>query len=213
MTKEGALSIIEHGEGIRIEFKERRTDVPDGFYDTVSTSGTEKLNQVPLSSDLDGANPDQLMYSLVLGWHEQGTRMISLDWMLIKDLSTENWQKVPGWPEKGTRFLGKKGLYLMQLLVLCLEPASMAELLVFFKYNNRSSFRDRYIIPLLGEGLIERTLPEKPSSKFQRYKTSLKGKLLLGGTRVDSKRYQDQDFDDRLKFSLLKSETEKKVPR
>lgn len=166
-------------------------------------SGTEKLNQVPLSSDLDGANPDQLMHSLVLGWHEQGTRMISLDWMLIKDLTTESWQKVPGWSEKGTKFLGKKGLYLMQLLVICLEPASMDEMLVFLKYNNRSSFRDRYILPLLGEGLIERTIPEKPSSKFQRYKTSLKGKLLLGGTRVDSKRSQDQGLDDRLKISVI----------
>ena len=90
---------------------------------------------------------------------------------------------------KGTKFLGKKGLYLMQLLVLCLEPASMDELLVFLKYNNRSSFRDRYILPLIGEGLIERTIPDKPSSKLQRYKTSLKGKLLLGGTRIEARRY------------------------
>ena len=152
-------------------------------------AGTEKLNHVPLSSDLEGANPDQIMHSLVLGWHEQGTRMISLDWMLIKDLRAESWEKVPGWSEKGTKFLGKKGLYLMQLLVLCLEPASMDELLVFLKYNNRSSFRDRYILPLIGEGLIERTIPDKPSSKLQRYKTSLKGKLMLGGTRIEARRY------------------------
>jgi ATP-dependent DNA helicase RecG len=110
--------------------------------------------------------------------------MHHLDWMKIKDLNMDLWEKVPGWPAKGTQFIGKKGLYLLQILILCLETSSMDELLITLEYNNRGSFRNRYLLPLLAEGLIERTLPDKPSSKLQRYRTTIKGRLFLGGNRI-----------------------------
>lgn len=36
--------------------------------------------------------------------------------------------------------------------------------------KDRKSFRDRYLKPALEAGLIEMTLPDKPTSKVQRYK-------------------------------------------
>lgn len=36
--------------------------------------------------------------------------------------------------------------------------------------KDRKSFRDRYLKPALEVGLIEMTLPDKPSSKVQRYR-------------------------------------------
>lgn len=36
--------------------------------------------------------------------------------------------------------------------------------------KDRKSFRERYIKPALEAGLIEMTLPDKPTSKIQRYR-------------------------------------------
>lgn len=36
--------------------------------------------------------------------------------------------------------------------------------------KDRKSFRDRYLKPALEAGLIEMTLPDKPTSKVQRYR-------------------------------------------
>ena len=36
--------------------------------------------------------------------------------------------------------------------------------------KDRKSFRERYLLPALEKGLIEMTIPEKPSSSLQRYR-------------------------------------------
>ncbi|MCX9462218.1 Fic family protein, partial [Vibrio cholerae] len=38
--------------------------------------------------------------------------------------------------------------------------------------KDRKSFRERYLKPALEAGLIEMTLPDKPTSKVQRYRKS-----------------------------------------
>ncbi|HPZ15938.1 MAG TPA: hypothetical protein PLX25_04670 [Sphaerochaeta sp.] len=39
----------------------------------------------------------------------------------------------------------------------------------------------RHIQPLLDEGLVERTVPEKPTSSIQRYRLSAKGRRIAQG--------------------------------
>jgi len=39
--------------------------------------------------------------------------------------------------------------------------------------------RDQVLKPMLADGLLEMTLPDKPTSSKQRYRTSDKGKTLL----------------------------------
>ena len=41
--------------------------------------------------------------------------------------------------------------------------------------QDRKSFRERYLLPALTEGLIEMTIPEKPNSRMQRYRLTDKG--------------------------------------
>ena len=45
--------------------------------------------------------------------------------------------------------------------------------------NNRDNFQKTYIKPAVEDGLLELTLPDKKTSKNQKYKLTKKGKLLL----------------------------------
>ena len=45
--------------------------------------------------------------------------------------------------------------------------------------SNRTKFRDQVLKPLLAEGLIEQTIPDKPTSSKQRYRLTAKGRQLL----------------------------------
>lgn len=69
------------------------------------------------------------------------------------------------------------------LLFMALEPVKMEKLMHEAKETNRSRFAKRYIKPLLHLGWLQRTFPNKPTSKNQAYLTSpaiaaiIKGKL------------------------------------
>lgn len=47
--------------------------------------------------------------------------------------------------------------------------------------SDRKSFRERYLKPALADGLIEMTMPEKPTSSLQEYRLTDRGRQLLAG--------------------------------
>lgn len=53
----------------------------------------------------------------------------------------------------------------------CTEPKSIKEIIEFFGYKDRRSFNLWYIKPLLDEGKLKMTIPEKPRSRNQKYIT------------------------------------------
>lgn len=57
------------------------------------------------------------------------------------------------------------------LLEYCREPRSRKEIAQFLKLKTASYAMDRYIRPLLDEGKLEMTMPEKPRSTHQKYRT------------------------------------------
>ena len=66
-----------------------------------------------------------------------------------------------------------------KLLISCNEATSINDLMNIFAWKDRSKFRNKYINPLLEEGLIEMTVPDKPKSSKQKYKITEKGNYLL----------------------------------
>lgn len=70
------------------------------------------------------------------------------------------------------------GIRLLKLLAIQGE-LSNSEMLKILELKNRWHLRDMYVSPCLEAGLIERTIPEKPTSRLQKYRLTDKGRALL----------------------------------
>ena len=46
--------------------------------------------------------------------------------------------------------------------------------------SDRTKFRNQILKPLLDAGLVEMTLPDKPNSRLQKYRSTDQGRALLG---------------------------------
>jgi ATP-dependent DNA helicase RecG len=62
-----------------------------------------------------------------------------------------------------------------KLLKFCEEPRSLKEMLEFLRLKHRPNFRKQILHPLLDKGYLKRTMPDKPSSRFQKYVAVKKG--------------------------------------
>jgi ATP-dependent DNA helicase RecG len=74
---------------------------------------------------------------------------------------------------------GKVAGEVRRLLSLCREPISRRELMVKLGLRHEDHFRKAYLIPALEAELIERTVPDKPRSRLQRYRLTTKEKAFL----------------------------------
>ena len=55
------------------------------------------------------------------------------------------------------------------LIQFCIKPRSAVEMMKLVNVQHRAYFRRRYLMPLLEEGKLTMTIPDKPKSRFQRY--------------------------------------------
>jgi ATP-dependent DNA helicase RecG len=66
-----------------------------------------------------------------------------------------------------------------RVLAVCLMPKSRVELQRELGLSDKKHFRLAYLDPALKAGFIELTSPEKPRSRFQRYRLTEKGRSVL----------------------------------
>ncbi|HWO23812.1 MAG TPA: ATP-binding protein [Kofleriaceae bacterium] len=71
----------------------------------------------------------------------------------------------------------------VQVLEIASEPKSMPELMAPSGLQNKTRFRDQVVAPLLDAGLLEMTIPDKPRSSRQQYRTTAAGRAALENTR------------------------------
>ena len=148
----------------------------------LSINDSLDLTKIFVSTDVEGTEVQDFIYNLLLRWNEEGIKMQNIDWV-NKGLSLKDWYEIELWEGK-SQLIQKRNIYLLQILFYCLEALPLDEVLSKIGYSNKQSFRERYLSPLLKEGLLERTMPDKPNSKYQRYRISNKGLLFLGGFKI-----------------------------
>ncbi len=55
------------------------------------------------------------------------------------------------------------------IIDFCREPKSVMEIMDNFKFKSRTSFKRNYLQKMLAEGTLKMTIPDKPSSRNQKY--------------------------------------------
>lgn len=71
--------------------------------------------------------------------------------------------------DKVTKSVTKSVLMENDILEFCVSPKSMLEIMEHFNMKHRSNFKSRYINPLINNGLLAMTIPDKPNSSNQEY--------------------------------------------
>lgn len=66
------------------------------------------------------------------------------------------------------------------ILEACLIPKTISEIFALLNMSNQSKNFNTHISPMIGLGLLELTIPDKPNSKLQKYITTEEGKKVLG---------------------------------
>lgn len=67
----------------------------------------------------------------------------------------------------------------VEILQQCGQESALADLMAHSGRTDRTKFRNQVIRPLLLSGLLEMTIPDKPTSSKQRYRLTEKGRNLL----------------------------------
>ena len=61
-----------------------------------------------------------------------------------------------------------------KIIIYCEEPKTAIQIMNYLGYKNIKRFRRDYIKPLVEKGILKMTIPDKPTSRNQKY-ISLKG--------------------------------------
>ncbi len=67
----------------------------------------------------------------------------------------------------------------MRILSLCKSPSTLARIGEVLMMHSRVYIKRKYINPLIESGLLEMTIPDKPTSSQQKYRITTKGLELL----------------------------------
>jgi len=67
----------------------------------------------------------------------------------------------------------------VEIMRNCLKDKAITELMAVVGRSNRTKFRDQVLKPLIDDGLIEMTIPDKPRSSKQRYRLTENGRRIL----------------------------------
>lgn len=86
--------------------------------------------------------------------------------------------EAPGTPPVTPQVTPPVAVLVLLRLIQSMGPLGNSEILVHLGLKDRTHLRNHYIDPALTAGLIERTLPDKPNSRFQRYRLTAKGRSM-----------------------------------
>ena len=82
------------------------------------------------------------------------------------------------WDQVGTKS-GLRWDQAKKVLQLCMTERTLLEIMGEMQLTSRNKFRKNFVIPLLNLHLLDRTVPDKPNSRNQKYRITSKGKEML----------------------------------
>ena len=73
------------------------------------------------------------------------------------------------------------GQVAVKVLRFCEQPRKAGEIQALVGVKHRQTFRENYLNALIAKGWLERTIPDKPNSRLQRYQITEEGKKWAQG--------------------------------
>jgi ATP-dependent DNA helicase RecG len=68
---------------------------------------------------------------------------------------------------------------IQKLISFCEQPRFINEMMNIMGWKDRTKFRKKFVYPLLEQGVLEMTIPDKPRSSKQQYVSTKKGLKML----------------------------------
>ena len=88
-------------------------------------------------------------------------------------------------PQVGTKSAPSR--HQVEILRMCLTDSPLLDLLKLAGRSDRTKFRHQVLNPLLADRLIEMTIPDKPTSRLQKYRLTDKGRAWLAAADAPRK--------------------------
>jgi hypothetical protein len=110
--------------------------------------------------------------------------------MQVEDPVAREWTRANLWTRTTAQVTGQVA---EQVLRFCRIPRKASEIRELLHLKHRETFTDNYLRPLLEKGWLEPTIPGKPRSRMQRYRTTEAGLAVLEkGTTGAPKQGRDE---------------------
>jgi predicted HTH transcriptional regulator len=146
---------LQNYPGIGFDWKE------PGIAFRVTFTNKNFTQQPELQSEYDvDAIGQEIGTKLGLSWDQAGTKS-------APSRHQVGTNSAPGWHQ------------VKKILDFCRNPQSIQNIMELAKWKDRTKFRNKYITPLLELGIIEQTIPDKPTSSKQEYFLTSKGLAFL----------------------------------
>ncbi len=71
-----------------------------------------------------------------------------------------------------------------QVVLFCREPKSAREIMEHLQLKHWKTFQENYLNPLIKAELLERTIPDKPTSRLQKYRLTKKARSCFAGGKA-----------------------------
>ena len=91
--------------------------------------------------------------------------------------TTEGAEVATAGTKSGTKLAPSR--HQVEILAKASTGAALTDLMAVAKRSDRTKFRHQVIQPLMDQGLLEMTLPEKPTSSQQKYRLTAQGTAWL----------------------------------
>lgn len=149
MTQHSLEQITRRWESSRIEYKCCRTHLSKDAWETVSSFANEGGGLIlphPFTPQVTSQDTQQV----------GGTPQVSQQ---VNELITQK-----------ADITDKRAM----TLKFCESPKTLKEIMALLKMKDRNNFTEKILNPLLQGNYIQRTIPDKPRSRLQKYKTKAK---------------------------------------
>ena len=93
-------------------------------------------------------------------------------------------QEAPSAEQVGT--MSALSRHQVEILRTCIKDSALVDLMVIAGRSDRTKFRNQVLKPLIAAGFIELTIPDKPRSPKQLYRTTAAGRAVLENAARES---------------------------